>query len=346
MKEERLQYLGEAQQYKKLYEQEQLRSQDKENSGASNSKSGGGESSAEMKTLRETKIALENKLRKYAAHCQRLEKEKATVAHSFRGHDFGDASIAGMLEDDLAGAVSAVIEKVASLEEECDALEKSAKRSSNYLMEKDRLTEMNDTLERDVTEARGRVKELTAIEAELRSKLEEATEAIRTLRDEGVDLSRQAENSRKGAADLESEKGRQLKYLEQENLSLINELREVKAKLRAAELEVRVSGGGGDDTENLTEDLGTLLADNDKENLLNVQRPEKEEPLTNKTTSSALSKRKSNALASSVRKSAKKLRSSIKPSRSSMKPKRLGLGEASGAGGAGGEDSTGECNQQ
>ena len=306
-----------------------LRSHDKENCNFPPT------DSSEVQKLRETKEALSNKLLKYATHCQRLEVEKSGIIETVKSCNFSDSSIAG-IEEDLGGAVISLVDRLGSLEEECDSLTSEAKRSSSYLMELDRYKSDNSSLEKNMTDAQDRLKKLTNLEGELCSKLNEAQDEILSLRKEQATLQKMAESSRQGAADLDTERSRQLRYLEQENLQLMNELREVRTKLMSLESELITLRS--DQTENLTEDLGTILneqklvplGESDKENLLNVSVSE----------SINISSKRKSKLASSVRKSARKRLKSMTPN---IKPKRLGLGDGEGETNL--DDETGECRQ-
>ena len=103
-------------------------------------------SDTEIYNLKHAKLALETKLRKYAAHCQRLEGEKISVLEKVKSilpeeDDFQE------FDDDLLSAVIHLYDRMKNIEEECSALASAEKKASGYLMEVDRLQDDNATLE-------------------------------------------------------------------------------------------------------------------------------------------------------------------------------------------------------
>lgn len=221
MKEERLQYLQERDELKAQLEG--LHSADKENVGAS-TRSTRSSSAAEATTLRQEKEALETKLRKYAKHCQSLEESQQEIADTIKG--LSDSEIIEGVDDDLAGAVIALTDKLRISEEEIDALVSEQKRSSNYLMELDRLKEDKASLERSLKKLQNDG-----------SRVGELQEQVDDLMQERSELQELAKSARENSSALGQEQQKQIRYLEQENLNLHLELKQAKQDLSTSRAE-------------------------------------------------------------------------------------------------------------
>jgi hypothetical protein len=180
----------------------------------------------ELTKLRFDKQALENKLRKFAAHCQRLEDERVGILQVLRSTKSDDID-----HDDLEKAIVTLCDKLASLEEECDTLAKSENRASSYLIEVDTLRAKNSSLKSQVSEFQKKVDKL------IRSELEQR-EVVASLRVELQELRGLADRARGNAESLETEKSGQLRYLELENLQLMVDLKAAKKLLHNTKAEL------------------------------------------------------------------------------------------------------------
>ena len=178
--------------------------------------------------LRFAKEALETKLRKYLSHCQRLEEEKASVLEVLRSSQQG-ASFDG----DIPKSVVSLCDKLASLEEECETLSKSGNQASFYLSEVEQLRELNRSLQSQISDSSKRVDRLAQSEIELK-------ESLTSLRLEQDELRVRADRAQGTAESLENEKSRQVRYLEQENLQLMIDLKAIKKQLQKAKAELNM----------------------------------------------------------------------------------------------------------
>jgi chromosome segregation ATPase len=296
----------------------------------------------EMASMKFAKEALETKLRKYAAYCQRLENEKANVLDALKSVNGSD------IEDgDVTRAIIALCDKQSSLEEECEALTSAEQKASSYLSELDHLRETNSHLQHNFLDAENKLAKLTHAEADLTRKLDDAKEKVASLRKERDHLKAVAESERGNVADLESEKSRQVRYLEQENLQLMFDLKNAKKQLKSTRAQLDAMRMTVVDDE--TGDFGSIAA-----NAFNASRAgsgdmksvdssdpvspvDKENQHENvagrgaEQTHGTESARKRRF--PSVNRSAKKVRNTAS--------RTLGLGEA----GSVNEDHTGECKQ-
>jgi predicted nucleic acid-binding Zn-ribbon protein len=179
---------------------------------------------SEMNELRFDKEALESKLRKYAAHCQRLEDDKSGIIDALRScnRDHGDVG-------DINQAIVSLCDKLASLEQECETLTQAG-RASDSESNIHRLRNENSVLIQKVTEYK---------------------ERLAAFKKEGAKLHQDAENAHSDAKDTDSEKERKLRFLEQENLQLMLDMKSTKKQLQTAreDLELlRINGGDGEPT--------------------------------------------------------------------------------------------------
>ena len=181
--------------------------------------------------LRFEKIALETKLRKYLAYCKALENDKTQIVDALRSRK------RDVMDDDFAGAVVSLCDQLTSLEEECDALSHAEGRASSYLVELERLREKMSSLQKGLDENQEKVLRLTRSEAELTVRLQRADQKNASLREE-LDTYRTRNGASTGKA--EAEKSRQVKYLEQENLQLMLDLKATKKQLQTARAKLDV----------------------------------------------------------------------------------------------------------
>jgi hypothetical protein len=173
-----------------------------------------------MNELRFDKEALESKLRKYAAHCQRLEDDKSGIIDALRSCNRDHADVG-----DINEAIVSLCDKLASLEQECETLTQAG-RASDYESDIHCLRKENSVLVQKVTEYK---------------------EQLGAFKKEGAKLHQEFENAHSDAKDTDSEKERKLRFLEQENLQLMLDLKSTKKHLQTAreDLELlRINGGG------------------------------------------------------------------------------------------------------
>lgn len=196
---------------------------------------------SEISELRFDKEALERKLRKFAAHCQRLEDDKAGIADALRSCNV-DLEAHGR---DVTEAIIHLCDKFTSTEE---ALEK---QRSNPSFEKEK-----QSFER---------------------KIHNLTETLNQYEHEKSNLEAQLENAMKETSFGESEEHREkLRFLEQENLQLMQDVKSTKRQLQAAREEVvtlrmNVDQGstadfGGLDVRTSAKDTISSLASSSQEN--------------------------------------------------------------------------------
>jgi len=294
----------------------------------------------EMASMKFAKEALETKLRKYAAHCQYLENEKANIIDALTSVDGCDVH-----DGDISSAVVALCDKHSSLEEECEALMSAEKRASSHLSELDHLRETNSHLQTTASEAESNIARLVQSEADLTRKLNDAKEKVASLRSERDSLKAE----RGSVANLESEKSRQVKYLEQENLQLMLDLKNAKKQVKSARGQLDAMRMKVDDDD--TEDLGSIAP-----HILNASRPESKDHQSVDSTQASPTDKENAHLndagyastdTSHGTESARKRRftrptlSSKKRRNTSTPGRAVGLGEA----GTVDEDNTGECKQ-
>lgn len=296
----------------------------------------------EMASMKFAKEALETKLRKYAAHCQYLENEKANITDALKSVDGCEVH-----DGDIASAIVTLCDKFSSLEEECEALMSAEKRASSHLSELDHLRETNSQLESSFAEQESKISKLASVEADLIRKLNDAKEKIASLRSERDNLKAE----RGSVADLESEKSRQVRYLEQENLQLMLDLKNAKKQLKTTRSQLDAMRMKVDDDD--TEDLGGLAAHaltSSRTGTKTLQTPEsdqvsptdKENTTENDTGLASANKSHVGTESARKRRFTRPVLSSKKKRRNTNTPGRtVGLGEA----GTIDEDHTAECKQ-
>ena len=182
----------------------------------------------ELTRLRFDKEALENKLRKYASHCQHLEHERASIFHVLRSTKIDDLE-----QNDLSRAIVSLCDKVTSLEEEYESLSKSESRAPTSHAEMEELQQQNKSLLVQIDDS---LKKSEGLE---KSKIELANE-LEYLLSEREQLQRDAMEARASAESVESEKSRQVRYLERENIQLMTDLKAAKKQIQETRAEINV----------------------------------------------------------------------------------------------------------
>jgi len=151
----------------------------------------------ELSELRFDKEALESKLRKFASHCQRLEDEKASTIDALRSCDINFTH-----EDDINEAIITLCDQLAS---------KSARDSPG---ESEHLKQENRSLMSKLESLSQSEKQLTSTVTRYQVEIEELK---RSMRDSDDD-----------ASGVKSQMGRKLRFLEQENLQLMLDVKSSK----------------------------------------------------------------------------------------------------------------------
>jgi len=192
----------------------------------------------ERKSETENKVSgmdlLETKLRKYATHCQHLEAEKTSIA------DILKACVNEQIdqpEENIAEAVAYVCDKLKSTEEECIALANSEGKIVSCMMELDRLRGDKTNLEQNLSETHNEVVSLRESKNDLKKNLQSTEKKMISLEKQRNELQKMVRNAKGNAADLKEEKGRQVRYLEQENLQLMQELKHAKKEVQKVRTE-------------------------------------------------------------------------------------------------------------
>jgi len=183
--------------------------------------------------LRFDKDALEKKLRKFAAHCQHLEDERASIIEAIRPCSKDN----GNIEEDVVRGVVSLCDRLNSLEEECNALANAENRATSFLFDIETFREKNLALQTEISSFHQRIEKLLQSDAQLKSEVSK----LRNQRDE---LHKLVEGTEGNADRLENETSHQIRYLEQENLQLMMDLKTIRKqvhKARAENTELRMN---------------------------------------------------------------------------------------------------------
>eukprot|EP00977_Amphora_coffeiformis_P003807 scaffold765_cov160-Amphora_coffeaeformis.AAC.8 len=156
--------------------------------------SGGEGHSAEATKLKFDKEALESKLRKYATHCQRLEEERDSVRTVLR-----TSKIPGADSSSVSDIVVTLVDRLTSLEEECDSLSRSENQANSFLVEIENLRQHNKDLRTNLSEANKKLDQLSRMEIQY-------NETKRAL-------NAQKESNQKELTKLRAESGEQIRKL-------------------------------------------------------------------------------------------------------------------------------------
>ena len=140
--------------------------------------------------------------------------------------------------DGVVEMVVSLCDKLASIEEECDALASSEGKAAESLRELDALREKYTALESEVQSYKENDATLTSALAECKANLTKAQEKITSLMKDKESLHAMAESAKGNISELQSERRRQMQYLENENLQLGDELKRTKKQLSEAKSEL------------------------------------------------------------------------------------------------------------
>lgn len=185
---------------------------------------------------------IEDKLRKYATWTKEKEVELAAAEAAAKivvcalGREGGEE----------AASVASLAEDVEELTMKLNEAGHKAVTASSIATQNERLNEEKATLATTVTEMEGQLATMSKTELELKNELATATSAVEELTErlEAADKAGEA-GSRETNSALNEQK-RQVKFLEQENLQLMLEIKDVKkqASTARAELEAFHKRGG------------------------------------------------------------------------------------------------------
>jgi len=229
MKEERISYMKKAKELEKV--NERLRTSSSDGSVSDEVHTANLE---EIHKLKDSNDAIGSKLRKYAEHCQKLEAEKAAIIDTIQKTDSeNDAP-----EDDFAGAVASLCERLSAAEEECEALASSETRANTYLTQLDRAKEEKAKWTESEKVMGERIAKLQKNEAELSESLNNAENKVAELEAEIEELKSQTSNIEGEKGEVEAEKTKQVRFLEQENLNLMMETKTLKRTLQTVQAEL------------------------------------------------------------------------------------------------------------
>jgi predicted RNase H-like nuclease (RuvC/YqgF family) len=172
----------------------------------------------ETSQLRFNHNALETKLKKFASHCQRLEDEKDVILRVLKSTQRDS-----VIDNDISKAVVRLCDRVASLEEECEALSKKGSSGSSLLPDVEKLRIENAELRSKVTELKRKYEKHLKSEIELKEQVSSLRSDQDSVADQKLDEYR-----------------RRVSFLEQENLQLMHDLKALKKKLSHAKAEVNM----------------------------------------------------------------------------------------------------------
>ena len=320
--EERTRYLDESEEYKtKLSKAEEeiqhlqlaLRSSD----------SGALTNPDEVTELKFQKEALETKLRKYLSYCKTLESDKTQIVDALKMHK------RNVIDGDFAGAIVSLCDDYASLEEENDALSASEARATSYLVEMDRLREDFASSKIDVKKNEVEIRKLTKRKSELESLLKDSEEKLQSVRLEKQQLKVLAGSQKKEVASPQDvEQSKKIKYLEKENLRLMQDLKASKKALQATR--AQLDAGKLRPTED-TDDFGRLLVSGGKRKVLGTRDENRDS--------------NSNHSPSDVAKGSESVKKRRLARATRMKQRREGNAVGLGEVGPVDDENTGECKQ-
>ncbi|GMI09206.1 hypothetical protein TrRE_jg2670 [Triparma retinervis] len=228
MKEERISYMKKARELEKVNERLRTSSSDGSISDEVHTAN-----LSEIAKLKESNAVIGDKLRKYAEHCQKIEAEKAAIIDTIQS-----TGGAVDVENDFAGAVASLCEKLSAAEEECEALASAETRANTYLTQLDRAKEVKAKLVDNEKVQADRIAKLQSIEATLSENLNNAENKVAELEALTDELKSMTNNIAGEKGEVEAEKTKQVRFLEQENLNLMMETKTLKRNLQTVSAEL------------------------------------------------------------------------------------------------------------
>lgn len=164
-------------------------------------------------------------------------------------------NIGEIVGGNVVETVASICERLASVEDECNALAQSEKKAVQYLAELDSLRERFDKLESELQDCLGEKEKLVSQLEESEDNLNKCEGKIAELVKDQNSLQALAENAKHSVSELQSEKRRQMQFLENENLQLGEELKRAKKELQltktALEAAQKQAFGGEEQTQEL-----------------------------------------------------------------------------------------------
>lgn len=170
---------------------------------------------SEITKLRFDNEALEGQVRKFALHCQQLEDEKENIIQALGLKRNGD---------DISKAIFNLCDKVSSLESECGATAQ---------FEVKQLRENNSSLKTQISVYQNKIDKMVREEAGHR-------DLVAALRRERDELKRVADCARGNVENVEMENSSQLRYLQQENSTLMADVKAAKKQMAQMKAEIKV----------------------------------------------------------------------------------------------------------
>lgn len=249
LKDERSQFMLEAKEYKQRLEELEAAKPSSRRSGLRERRD---DASQHVEQLQDELKQCEIKLRKYVAHSERLEQDRNVVLEVISSCKNLPGDVVG---NSIGEMVTSICDRLVSVEEECDALATSETKASEYLAELDSLRAKHSALECQIESQTENDSGLAESLEKSKSSLNRANDKIKQLTKDKELLKSMAESTKCSMNELQTEKRRQMQYLESENLQLGEELK--KAKKELAETRVSLDAAqngafsGGDHTEDL-----------------------------------------------------------------------------------------------
>ena len=193
----------------------------------SNGGTEGNISPAELAEVRFEKNALETKLRKVAEHCRRLENEKHGIIEVINS-SMKDGSYSA---EDVPKAVTAICDKLTSLEEECDSISKGSYMPEGMGANKS-LRRENESLQSTLASNTAKIEKMEKSIAQLSKQVSEYQQKLISVSHERDELQKQVDSA------VESGLAEKVRYLENENLQLLSDRRTKTKQLQRAREEL------------------------------------------------------------------------------------------------------------
>lgn len=187
-------------------------------------------SDEQVQGLAKSNKALAEKLDKYAKHTQKLEAEKGAVLHTLSQTEGFEAE-----GEDFTGSIALLCERLSAAEEECEALASAETRASTYLTQLDRAKEELEKSSASSEVLKEKIEKLTKREGELAAQLNDAENSNAAMQREKEEFMATAEKRE----DEESDYQKKIRFLESENLSLIQENKKAKRALQTSSAELK-----------------------------------------------------------------------------------------------------------
>ena len=189
-------------------------------------------SDVEISKMKFDKDALESKLRKFASHCQHLEDERADILRALGSRKRSSD------DKDIVRCIVNICDRITTLEEECSVLSKSEQHSSHLVEQRLKdLEEQNRKMETDLQRSQERYDKILHQHQAIQKELFTANQLKEDMINEVKSL------KSKSSSTLD-EKTRQVRFLEQENLKLMIDLKSAKKQLQSLKSEVNAMKSG------------------------------------------------------------------------------------------------------